>query len=401
MALLLTSLLGILMAAAAATLFAAFSFGLALRGEAGLEFPVWSLTGFSALAALLTIPAYLAARAFFGSKALNRSERSRPSSLWLIAVSSYPLFLMAGALASTPGWPSALLAAIALLGTSLLPVAAIVWLVRRLGPATTSLRAWGHFTVGLTWMPGAALGAEMVALLPPLLALGFWLTTTAEGSTLMRMMQDLSPADPQAVENLLRPILGSPAALLAVYGYVGLAVPAIEEAAKTMAVWPFLRRRITGAEAFLGGALGGAGYALFEALFLTQPGDAWLVTTIARSGASLLHIFTAGLTSWGLVSAVRSRRWFLLIGTYATSVGLHAAWNVAALTQGLASVPIETAAPTVAGGSTALTLAWMTGLSLMSFLGLVLVWGRLGEARPEEMTVEADAKIGPRTAGPG
>jgi hypothetical protein len=369
----LTCLIGILLAGAAAALFAAITLGLALQGEAGLAVPLWTFAGFCAVAAILCVPAYLSGRSLF---LVEPPRRMRPSSLWLVPLGAYPMFLALGAVGTRVGWFAPVLSTIALLGTSILPVAAIVWLIRRRGPPSTGLRAWGHFTIGLTWMPGAALAAEVVALLPVLVGLGIWLTATPDGASLLQMMRDLSPSDPQAAEALLLSILESPAALVAVYGYVGLAVPVIEEVAKTMAVWPYLRRRITSAEAFLGGALGGAGYALFEALFLTQPGEDWAVTTIARAGASLLHIFTAGLTSWGLVSAIQQRRWRVLALAYLASTGLHAAWNASALTVGLASIPVG-ATPSTPDGLALVSLTGMAALSLASLAGIWVAWDRL------------------------
>jgi hypothetical protein len=156
-----------------------------------------------------------------------------------------------------------------------------------------------------------------------------------------------------------------------------LAIPVIEESLKTMAIWPFLRRGLPGNEAFLGGALGGAGYALFEALFLTQPGDVWLATTLARVGATLLHVFTASLTSWGLMEGVRRRRYFVTIATFGVGVTMHGLWNLAAVTIGFASLPMGSAVGPFPDGTDTLAALLLLILILIAGLGLVFAWRRL------------------------
>ncbi len=311
---LLTSLLGILLSGAAAVVFAAIAVGLAVRGEPSLDLPSWTMVGLLSIAGVLSLPAYHAGRRLLGRPP---GLVSRASSRWALPLVAYPLFLVAGYLAVNRGVAPALLGSIGLLGTSALPVILVIGMLRSLGPPLSALRASGQFAVGITWMPAAALAAEVALVVPLLIGLAVWMTSTVEGAALLSVMNELSPSDPDAALELLGPAIQAPGIVLGMYGYIGLIVPAVEEAVKTMAVWPFVRRRISAAEAFLGGALGGAGYALFEALFLTQPGEAWLVSTVARAGATLLHVFTAGLTSWGLVTAVRARRPLILIGAYA------------------------------------------------------------------------------------
>jgi hypothetical protein len=92
--------------------------------------------------------------------------------------------------------------------------------------------------------------------------------------------------DPPPSQDVLADVALHPVVILLLVGFLGMAVPLIEELAKTASVWPLLRRKISGAEAFLGGALGGIGFALAEALFLAQPSAAWAVTGIARALAT-------------------------------------------------------------------------------------------------------------------
>ena len=121
--------------------------------------------------------------------------------------------------------------------------------------------------------------------------------------------------------------------------------------------------------AFLGGALGGAGYAFFESLFLPQPGEEWAITMVARAGTPLIHAFNTGLVCWGLAEGVRRRRWLLAAGAYVLAVGLHGMWNLAAIGIGLASIGAESSA-------SSLGPSLMKRCGLFGAVGIVRAYGR-------------------------
>jgi hypothetical protein len=340
----------------------------------------WTMAGSLTVAAALVPPAYWSGRAVFG---LPPAAISRPSVVWLLPILAYPLCLGLGWLAHTRDSATLIFGPVALIGTACLSVILVGWMLRRLGPPVTPLRAWGHFTVGLTGMPLAAVLVEFVVVLPLLAILGFWLVTTPEGQAWAATFRDST--DPDLALQAAGELLASPFVLIGVYGYVGLAIPVIEEIIKTMAVWPFLRRGLSSAEAFLGGALGGAGYALFEALFLTQPGEAWIATTFARIGATLLHVFTAALTSYGLMRGVRTRRYAVTVGTVLAAIAMHALWNVSAVTIGISSTPIGASPELPGAGVNGLAVLVLVALTLTSASGLVLAWGRLPAAEPDRI----------------
>ncbi|HSR48196.1 MAG TPA: hypothetical protein VLL77_09460 [Anaerolineales bacterium] len=343
------------------------------EGESAM-FTAWTMSGLIVLAAALLPGMYWSGRAILG---LPIPAARVPATIWLALLVGYPACLGLGALAFNEARGVSILGPLALMGTAVVPVAAVAWLVRRLGPPLTPTRAWGHFTIGLTAMPLTALIVEFVAIMPLLLAAGFWLIGSAEGDALLAMMEQGTVPDPEISLELATQLLRSPLAIAAAYGYLAVVIPILEETIKTMAVWPFLRRGLAPAEAFLGGALGGAGYGLFEALFLTQPGEGWVMTTIARSGATILHVFTAALTSWGLMEGVRRRRYALMAVTFVAGLAMHAAWNAAAVTIGIVSFPIEGVGPSGLEGLAALAPVLLTGLIALSAAGLTLGWRRL------------------------
>lgn len=86
----------------------------------------------------------------------------------------------------------------------------------------------------------------------------------------------------------------------------------------------------------MGGILGGAGYALFEALFLSQQSQAWLPVMIGRAGATMMHTFTAGIASWGLSEGFVRKRWRRTIFCFGIAIGFHGLWNASAVSIAMA-----------------------------------------------------------------
>ncbi len=176
-------------------------------------------------------------------------------------------------------------------------------------------------------------------------------------------------------EEVVLQLIKKPHVVVLTGGYIVVLVPIIEEAIKTLGIWPLLRRGLTPAAAFLGGALGGAGYALFEALFLSQPDTSWASTMVARIGATLMHTFTAGVASAGLAQAIGERKWRHFARAFLIAVGMHAMWNAAALGIGLGALVDE--AENLILSTTLIRLIYIGGvgmllaLSTQSLMGLI------------------------------
>ncbi len=174
-------------------------------------------------------------------------------------------------------------------------------------------------------------------------------------------------------------------------------MPLIEEAVKSLSVLP-IAGRLTPSQAFLGGAVGGAGYALFEALFLTQPDPSWLTTMIGRGGASLMHAFTAAITCWGISQVIAGRRrWGRLALAYLVSVGMHATWNAAAIGLGIVQVNMEIGSLELPGGWETLVVRGapilLSALSLTALVGLPLGALRLRQAEIARNRSTADGSL--------
>ncbi|MBM4424720.1 MAG: PrsW family intramembrane metalloprotease [Chloroflexi bacterium] len=108
-----------------------------------------------------------------------------------------------------------------------------------------------------------------------------------------------------------------------------LIVPMIEELMKPIGVAIVARRRPSPMAAYLGGVMGGLGFAFTETLGnLINITDPWIVLIVARMGTMAMHGFTSGLVGWGWGQLAAKRPW-RLVGAYAGAVALHGLWNSA------------------------------------------------------------------------
>jgi hypothetical protein len=247
-----------------------------------------------------------------------------------------PPAIAAGYLASVEGVLPGVLGPAAQVLAAGIPVALLALWVRRLSQPITPTRAWGHFLMGLWTTPILALALEAVLLVGVGAALVAGLASQP-GMVDLIMELGMNPGlAPDRIDASLSALLLNPWTLVCVVGFVAVLVPLVEEAIKTLGVVPFLGIRLSPSEAFLGGVLSGLGYALFEALFLPQPGTGWVETMLARIGATLMHAFTAGLTGWALAEMVVRRKPIPALLAYPVAAAIHGVWNASAVAIGLA-----------------------------------------------------------------
>lgn len=309
----------------------------------------------------------------------------RPIAPWILAAFGllFPLALLAGAgILNQPGLTS--IAIPIHLATAVLPVAFVVVLAQILGPGLSLRRLWSQFLVGLWGMPLVAIVLEVMALVPVSIVAIAGLASSVDIAGILEPMLETVPDAGTLNEDTAIALLLNPWVLVSLFGFVSGLVPLIEEAVKTLAVLP-IARRLSPSEAFVGGALGGAGYALFEALFLTQPDPSWLTTMIGRAGATAMHAFTAAVTCWGISQVVHHRRWGRLALAYLSSVTMHGMWNASVIGMGIAQINQEAGAIQVPQVVESLVLKGapilLAALSVMALAGLAL-----GARRPTHST---------------
>jgi hypothetical protein len=364
------------------------AFSLSILGASGLLFStllarlvgepsdlLYTTTTVTSLVAvgLASLPTLvLSGRAILGRPPLPPRQ---PSSGWLVISALLPLGIGLGHFAYVFDFLPVFLIPFAHILSATIPGLLAIIIVRRVGPSQTPLRVWGQLFAGLWGSPLFALVLEVIFLIPVIILLGFSLLQTETGRALLQLAINPETWSAALNEDNLRRIIQQPGVVLLASGYIALIVPIIEETIKTLAIWPFLRRGMSPHAAFNGGVIGGAGYALFEALFLTQPGSLWASTMIARIGATFMHSFTAGVASWGLLQLFRFRRWKAFGGAFLAAVGMHGLWNAAAI--GIGFGPIYIDQPFTNLASNALVVINLVGFAILISLSIVALLGLL------------------------
>ncbi len=201
-------------------------------------------------------------------------------------------------------------------------------------------REWGMVGIGLVVIPAIILLVEILIIGSLALLLFAWAATQPElMETLNRLSQRLVNAqfDPEITLRILRPYLRHPAVIYLAAAVTAGIVPLIEEFLKPLALWGIDKRHLTPQEGFILGLLCGGTFAFVESqgMLSTTMSDAWSFTVIGRMGTGLLHIITAALVGWGLVSAWGEEKYSRLGLIFFIAAGLHGIWNLFGVLMGL------------------------------------------------------------------
>jgi hypothetical protein len=249
--------------------------------------------------------------------------------LFLLAV-IYILLLVVGSLASAFSalrwW---LLPPVHVLAIGL-PVLGVVYMGGRSLAHGSPQRAWGLFGCGMTIGPGLIMVIEVMTMIVGgvvgILLIASQPDQAREVINLAERLRTVQPAQDQIMP-LLEPYLRRPVVIAAVLAFLALIVPMIEELFKPVGVWLLMRRGLTPAEGFTAGLLSGAGFALVESLgYASDISGGWASVVLIRSCTALMHIFTSGLTGWGL--AALSHKQYARFGkAYLGAVLIHGIWN--------------------------------------------------------------------------
>jgi hypothetical protein len=337
---------------------------------------------------LIAVGAFGVPAIYWGAVGSKRRGVGRPWRAWIVAAAVFPIALAVGALAFEAGILPGLLGPVAHLLAAGAPVLFVTSIVLQRGALLSARRRWGHFLTGLWVTPPLSLALELISLVPAVLLIAGGLSISPEGlESLRAFVFSETTSEAEAIE-LARQLLSQPVVIMVLIGFLSGVVPLIEEALKTMAVWPLLVRPISASQAFLGGALGGAGYAMFESLFLPQPGEDWLITMLARTGTPLIHAFNTGIVSLGLAEAIRRRRWIRLPLLYGAAVAIHGLWNFFAVGLGISGFGVDVGlgllSPQLLETLAYVGLLGLFGLGALSLAGLVWLPSRL-EDLPRRM----------------
>jgi hypothetical protein len=252
-----------------------------------------------------------------------------PSKSWLLIAILFPLVILIGHLVFREVSFNAVLGTIVQLSAAAIPAAIMIIIARRNGPPMSGRRIWALYLGGAWLAPILSLIAEAILIIP----IGFYLLgQSSDFPQLQQLIEQVRQgsvvgmSDQQTIELISQPSIWVPVVL-----FVSLMVPLIEEAFKTIAIWPLLPRRLDPGEAFIGGVVCGAGYAFVEALLLAAPDPQWSLTMVARVGATMMHSFTTGVVAWGLVKAWNEKKIGRIVRAYGIAVFVHGLWNATTL----------------------------------------------------------------------
>jgi RsiW-degrading membrane proteinase PrsW (M82 family) len=305
--------------------------------EDALPAGVWGILSFAFLA-LCGIPVfYVALR-----HVLGKEERRlpKPTPFGFLPLFLFPVAFIFGYLAYARATIPVLLGPLAHILAAAATAIFAIQVARQHGPRLYERRFWGQFIAGLWVVPIFALMAELAVFIPFVLIYLFSAISLADGRQLLDMLADPSFFPPLSIDEIA-PILVDPWMIILALLFLALIVPLIEEVLKTMITWPWILSKRPSQEALMGGILGGAGYALFEALFLSQQSQAWLPVMIGRAGATMMHTFTSGIASWGLAEGFVQKRWRRMLLCFAIAVGFHGLWNASAISIAMAEFALE------------------------------------------------------------
>ncbi len=244
----------------------------------------------------------------------------------------------------------------------------------------SKLRVWGHLASG-AWMavPAAFIIEIVIAVIVAILvAIALATFSPAEFSQLQRLFQLY-----QRTRNLA--LFGAWAAkpwvMALSFLMLSFILPIVEELLKPLGVILMLKRKPTPMESFVGGMLGGLGFAAVETLSnLTAIGDVWLITILARFGTMVMHGLTAGMIGWGWGQWAASRSWWNLIRSFVGAVILHGIWNAAVVTIVLIGLRFGSNLRALQNVGTSAMMILLLGFSVLVLIGLSLgglaaLWG--------------------------
>ena len=267
-------------------------------------------------------------------------------------------------------------------------------------PERSAQRTWGLLGSGLTLGPGASLVVEISLLLAGIvtlaLAAGANPALAQEIQTLTLRLQ-FGVTSPSALERMLQSYLSQPWVILVILGAAAVIVPLIEETFKPLGLWLLANRQLSPAEGFAGGVLSGAGFVIFESLFMNvNIGiEQWAGIALMRIGTAAIHIAACGLTGWGLAAAWSEKNYGKLAAGFGGAVLLHGLWNGLAIGVSLVGLQNAGESPALVTGGIGVAMGLLVAGSIAG-----LAWANR-RLRSEPLTVLAAPELPPaeETAG--
>lgn len=248
-------------------------------------------------------------------------------------------------------------------------------------------RLWGLSNFSMYLTLSLVIVVEIILLGIGLLAVSMWLIQQPDFLAVIQQIQQqlqVNPLDIPDISIESLPILQSPELIIALIAGVSVIIPLTEEALKPLALWVFSKRNLTPVEGFVAGMVCGATFALIESAFSigSVPSEMWELSIASRAGTGLLHIITAGVNGWALVSTWNDGKWLRIALTYVLTVLVHGLWNFFAILMGLSQVSTQLSLP-IDPGLVDLAIWGLAVISVLLMVALILMNRMLrNRARP-------------------
>lgn len=306
------------------------------------------------------------------------SSLSLPPWYWIVALLAAAAALLIGHLVADNESINWLILPVLTLPAIVLPLAlALVFGVHTL-PLGARWQTWSVLGLSMTVVPFLLIALEAFVAIFLLIILIAYVASQPELAVevqgLAEQLRILGP-DPEAVFELLAPIVVQPGVVLVALLYMAVFVPVVEEIFKPLGVWLLAGKLNSIAQGFALGALSGAGFALIETVGASAQASEWAELLFARIGTALLHITTSALMGAAIVAAWRERRYLRLLGTYFLATLLHGVWNAFAVLFSFLTLAEPRELPELPGISRPATVAAMSLLALV-FLSILVVMNR-------------------------
>ncbi|MBI3244497.1 MAG: PrsW family intramembrane metalloprotease, partial [Chloroflexi bacterium] len=231
------------------------------------------------------------------------------------------------------------------------------------------LRAWGHFISG-AWLAIVIAFAAEVILIGLLAVAGLSLLSVVAPDEFDQLLGLFRAVQLTGDLERLSEFVLKPWVIVSTLVVAAGLLPALEELIKPLGVILMLRRRPTPMAAFLGGVLGGLGFAVVESLAnLGATREGWLALVTARMGTMIMHGLTAGLVGWGWGQLAATRKPWRLLVSYLAAVAIHGLWNGAVVAVSFGSLPLLTPGVDV---MQQIVPGLLVAVSALIVLGLVL-----------------------------
>ena len=240
-------------------------------------------------------------------------------------------------------------------------------------------RGWGVLSFGVSVTPLLTRLVELFVIALLVVGMIAWSVKSDPANMLLfnRLQMRLSygAMNPEMMQRLMQTYINQPLVFYSALSIFSGFIPLIEEMMKPLVLWLLINHRMSPAEGFTTGVISGLAFSIIESsnAMSMAINSSWALMAVGRMGAGLLHMTTAGLMGWALVSAYHEGRYARLVASFLLAVTLHGMWNALTL--------LSAVAPQLKGDSFLASLGQIAPLGLLLLMAVLLLsllgWNRI------------------------